>query len=63
MEGEFIVEDSFGVAEAVAGGNFLILAKDKTTGLQAAEEAVKAIKSGCKRGYNAISRWGLQVWF
>jgi formylmethanofuran--tetrahydromethanopterin N-formyltransferase len=46
MEGEFIVEDSFGVVEAVAGGNFLILAKDKGTGLQAAEEAVKAIKSG-----------------
>ncbi|MEM3874822.1 MAG: formylmethanofuran--tetrahydromethanopterin N-formyltransferase [Candidatus Bathyarchaeia archaeon] len=46
MEGEFIVEDSFGVAEAVAGGNFLILAKDKNSGLQAAEEAVKAIKNG-----------------
>lgn len=45
MEGEFIVEDSFGVAEAVAGGNFLILAKDKNSGLQAAEEAIKAIKS------------------
>ncbi|MEM2691140.1 MAG: formylmethanofuran--tetrahydromethanopterin N-formyltransferase, partial [Candidatus Bathyarchaeia archaeon] len=46
MEGEFIVEDSFGVVEAVAGGNFLILAKDKNSGLQAAEEAVKAIKNG-----------------
>jgi formylmethanofuran--tetrahydromethanopterin N-formyltransferase len=45
MEGNFIVEDSFGVAEAVAGGNFLILAKDKISGLGAAEEAVKAIKS------------------
>lgn len=45
MEGEFMVEDSFGVAEAVAGGNFLILAKDKNSGLQAAEEAIKAIKS------------------
>ncbi|MEM3788458.1 MAG: formylmethanofuran--tetrahydromethanopterin N-formyltransferase [Candidatus Bathyarchaeia archaeon] len=45
MEGEFIVEDSFGVVEAVAGGNFLILAKDKSSGLQAAEEAVKAIRS------------------
>ncbi|MEM0007140.1 MAG: formylmethanofuran--tetrahydromethanopterin N-formyltransferase [Candidatus Bathyarchaeia archaeon] len=46
MEGEFIVEDSFGVVEAVAGGNFLILAKDKNSGLQAAEGAVKAIKNG-----------------
>ncbi|HVP93368.1 MAG TPA: formylmethanofuran--tetrahydromethanopterin N-formyltransferase [Acidobacteriota bacterium] len=45
MEGDFIVEDSFGVAEAIAGGNFLILAKDKFSGLKAAEEAVKAIKT------------------
>jgi len=45
MEGEFMVEDSFGAAEAVAGGNFLILAKDKNSGLQAAEESVKAIKA------------------
>ncbi|MEM0314435.1 MAG: formylmethanofuran--tetrahydromethanopterin N-formyltransferase, partial [Candidatus Bathyarchaeia archaeon] len=45
MEGEFIVEDSFGVANAVAGGNFLILAKDRASGLQAAEEAVKAIRN------------------
>jgi formylmethanofuran:tetrahydromethanopterin formyltransferase len=34
MEGEFIVEDSFGAAEAIAGGNFLILAKDKPSGLK-----------------------------
>ncbi len=45
MEGDFIVEDSFGVAEAIAGGNFLILAKDRPSGLKAAEEAVRAIKS------------------
>lgn len=45
MEGDFIVEDSFGVAEAVAGGNFLIMAKDKISGLKAAEEAVNAIKA------------------
>jgi formylmethanofuran--tetrahydromethanopterin N-formyltransferase len=45
MEGEFIVEDSFGAVEAVAGGNFFILAKDRNSGLQAAEEAVKAIKN------------------
>ncbi|MEM3627145.1 MAG: formylmethanofuran--tetrahydromethanopterin N-formyltransferase [Candidatus Bathyarchaeia archaeon] len=45
MEGDFIVEDSFGVAEAVAGGNFLVLAEDKHSGLKAAEEAVKAIKT------------------
>jgi formylmethanofuran--tetrahydromethanopterin N-formyltransferase len=45
MEGNFIVEDSFGAAEAIAGGNFLILARAKVSGLKAAEEAVKAIKA------------------
>lgn len=45
MEGEFIVEDYFGATEAVAGGNFLILARDKASGLLASEEAVKAIKN------------------
>jgi len=45
MEGEFIVEDTFGAANAIAGGNFLILTKDKFSGLKAAEEAVKAIKN------------------
>jgi len=45
MEGEFIVEDAFGATQAIAGGMVLILAKDKPSGLLAAEEAVKAIKS------------------
>jgi formylmethanofuran--tetrahydromethanopterin N-formyltransferase len=45
MEGDFTVEDMFGAAEAVAGGNFIILAKDRPSGLKAAEEAVKAIRS------------------
>jgi len=45
MEGDFIVEDTFGAKEAVAGGNFLILAKDEPSGLKAAEEAAKAIKT------------------
>jgi len=48
MEGIFIVEDTFGVAQAIAGGNFLILAKDKNSGLKAAEEAVNAIKNNVK---------------
>jgi len=46
MEGDFIVEDRFGIAEAVAGGNLIIFASDKPSGLAAAEEAVKAIKAG-----------------
>jgi len=45
MEGNFIVEDTFGAAEAVAGGNLLILANDTASGLKAAEEAAKAIKT------------------
>ncbi|MEM1525768.1 MAG: formylmethanofuran--tetrahydromethanopterin N-formyltransferase [Ignisphaera sp.] len=48
MEGEFIIEDSFGVTKAVAGGNILILAKDREAGLKAAEKAIRAIKRYCK---------------
>jgi len=44
MEGEFIIEDSFGVLKGVAGGNILILAKDTKSGLEASEKAVKAIR-------------------
>jgi formylmethanofuran--tetrahydromethanopterin N-formyltransferase len=44
MEGEFIVEDHFGTLQAIAGGNFIIMAENKQSGLQAAEEAVKAIQ-------------------
>ena len=43
MDGEFIVEDSVAVAKGVAGGNFLILAANQTTGLGAAERAVDRI--------------------
>ena len=49
MEDEFIVEDTFGVARAVAGGNFLILAEDKCSGLKASEEAVDAIKNKAEK--------------
>jgi formylmethanofuran--tetrahydromethanopterin N-formyltransferase len=45
MEGDFVVEDAFGAAEAIAGGMVMILAKDKPSGLKAAEEAVNAIKT------------------
>ena len=48
MEGEFIVEDKFGLVKAVAGGNILILAKTADAGLEAAEKAVKAVKKYCK---------------
>ncbi|MDG1873732.1 MAG: formylmethanofuran--tetrahydromethanopterin N-formyltransferase [Mariniblastus sp.] len=43
MDGEFIVEESVGVNKGVAGGNFLILSRDQTTGLHAAERSVDQI--------------------
>ena len=48
MEGVFIVEDTFGTAQAIAGGNFLILAENRSAGLKAAEEAVNAIKNNVR---------------
>lgn len=48
MEGEFIVEDRFGVKKGVAGGNFLIMARDLKSGLAAAEAAVDAIRESVK---------------
>ena len=44
MEGNFIVEDSFGAMEAVAGGNFMIFAENQADGLKAAEAAADAIR-------------------
>ena len=48
MEGEFTVEDSFGVVKAVAGGNFLILAESQKAGLEASEAAVNAISQSAR---------------
>lgn len=48
MEGEFIVEDSFGAMRAIAGGNFLILSESLKAGLEAAERAVEAIHRNVK---------------
>jgi len=45
MEGEFIVENGFGAMEAVAGGNFMIFAKDLPSGLKSAEAAADAIRA------------------
>jgi formylmethanofuran--tetrahydromethanopterin N-formyltransferase len=43
MEGEFIIEDKFGVKKGVAGGNFIIMANSQAAALSAAEEAVHAM--------------------
>lgn len=44
MEGEFLVEDKFGIQRSVGGGNFLILGESLDATLQAAERAVEAIQ-------------------
>jgi formylmethanofuran--tetrahydromethanopterin N-formyltransferase len=43
MEGEFLIEETFGMQKAVGGGNFLILADDADSCLAAAEAAVAAM--------------------
>ncbi|MCR4429295.1 MAG: formylmethanofuran--tetrahydromethanopterin N-formyltransferase [Caldiserica bacterium] len=45
MEGEFLVEDYFGIQKGVGGGNFFILGKTQNSTLRAAEKAVKKCKS------------------
>jgi formylmethanofuran--tetrahydromethanopterin N-formyltransferase len=45
MEGEFLVEEAFGVQKAIGGGNFLILAVDQDSALAAAEAAVAAMRA------------------
>ena len=44
MEGEFLVQEAFGVQKAIGGGNFLILAADQDAALAAAEAAVDAMR-------------------
>ncbi len=43
MEGEFLVEETFGARSAVGGGNFIILGESAETALAAAEAGVAAI--------------------
>ena len=44
MEGEFLVEESFGIKKAIGGGNFLILGDSPQAALEAAEQAVEAMR-------------------
>jgi formylmethanofuran--tetrahydromethanopterin N-formyltransferase len=44
MDGEFLIEETFGVQKAIGGGNFLILGKDQDAALAAAEAAVEAMR-------------------
>jgi formylmethanofuran--tetrahydromethanopterin N-formyltransferase len=43
MEGEFLVQEKFGMVKGVGGGNFLILARNADAALASAEAAVDAM--------------------
>ncbi len=45
MEGEFIIEDSLGYTDGIAGGNFIIMAESQASALMAAKAAVDAISN------------------
>lgn len=45
MEGEFLIEEKFGMQRSVGGGNFLILGRDLDTTLEAAERAVEVMRN------------------
>lgn len=44
MEGEFLIDESFGVQPSVGGGNFLVLGENLAVTLEAVEAAVDAMK-------------------
>jgi len=44
MEGEFLIEERFGIVEGVGGGNLIILGEDEASALRAAEAAVAAMR-------------------
>ena len=45
MEGEFLVQERFGVVEGVAGGNIIMLGSDAGSALRAAEAAASAMRA------------------
>ncbi len=64
MEGEFLVEERFGIVEAVGGGNLIILAEDVPTALGAAEaaaEAMRAVEGAIMPFPGGIARSGSKV--
>ncbi len=42
-DGEFIVEEAFGVTQGIGGGNLIIFARNQRAAIQAAQAAIKAI--------------------
>jgi formylmethanofuran--tetrahydromethanopterin N-formyltransferase len=64
MEGEFLVQERFGIAEGVGGGNLIILAEDVATALGAAEaaaEAMRAVEGAIMPFPGGIARSGSKV--
>jgi formylmethanofuran--tetrahydromethanopterin N-formyltransferase len=64
MEGEFLVEERFGIVEGVGGGNIIILAEDVATALRAAEaaaEAMRAVEGAIMPFPGGIARSGSKV--
>jgi len=48
MEGEYVGEERFGTIKGIAGGNFLVMAEDRTSALAGAEAGARAIEGlGC----------------
>ena len=64
MEGEFLVEERFGIVEGVGGGNLIMLAEDAATALGAAEaaaEAMRAVEGAILPFPGGIARSGSKV--
>jgi formylmethanofuran--tetrahydromethanopterin N-formyltransferase len=64
MEGEFLVEERFGMVEGVGGGNIIILAEDTPTALgaaQAAAAAMGAVEGAITPFPGGITRSGSKV--
>jgi formylmethanofuran--tetrahydromethanopterin N-formyltransferase len=45
MEGEFLVEERFGIVKGVGGGNLIFLAQDAGAALRAAQDAAEAMRA------------------
>jgi len=64
MEGEFLVQERFGIVEGVGGGNIIILAGDVATALGAAEaaaDAMRAVEGAIMPFPGGIARSGSKV--
>lgn len=44
MSGDFLIEENFGIVDAVAGGNLFVMAKTQQSALVAAQSAVNAVR-------------------